>query len=162
MKALYFKEKIKKTSNRKCINSMLSIFLLFLCITTYAQNNIIKDVIIIDATQDVDNFEEFQFDDQLNQWTIHPNENDIFEFKVLKEVSFQDIVSNHKVIPIQSFIDDSSDKYELVYGKRPEPPYFAGTHIETMIYRNLYLKVTNLEKEKYYKVTIKYFWKIDN
>ena len=154
-------EKTRKTAKYNFKNILVSVCILFISFQSYTQNNTINEVIVIDSTHLTDNFEHISFNKETKEWTIHPNEHDIFIFKVIKEVSLEDIPTKHKTISINSFIDDSTYKYEEIYGKKPGPPYFGGTHIETMFYKNLYLKTLN-SKENYYKVSIKYMWKINN
>lgn len=140
----------------------LLVFTLFTCLLAFGQNNQIKDVILVDATQLKNKDKIAQpvlFNKKANEWTIELNQHDVFIFKVIKEIKLEDIPRGYQILPLDSFIDDSISRYEKLNGKKPEPPYFGGTHIETMIYKNLYLKVKDTE-ERYYKVSIRYEWKI--
>lgn len=153
-------EKTRKTANYNFKNILVSVCIVFISFHSYPQNNTINEVIVIDSTLLTDNPNSISFNNEAKEWTIEPNKHDIFVFKVLKEVSLEDISTKHKTISINSFIDDSIYRYEEIYGKKPEPPYFGGTHIETMYYKNLYLRILN-SKENYYKVSIKYIWRIE-
>ena len=153
-------EKIRKPVNNNFKKIIISVCILFISIKSYTQNNIINEVIIIDSTHLTDNFESISFNSETKEWTIQPNKHDVFIFKLIRKVNLEDIPTKHKTVPINSFIDDSIYRYEKIYGKKPEPPYFGGTHIETMYYKNLYLKILN-STENYYKVSIRYIWQIE-
>lgn len=153
-------KKLRKPAKNNFKNILISVCILFISFQSYTQNNIINEVIIIDSPDITDNFKSISFNNEANEWTIEANKNDIFIFKVIRKVNLEDIPIKHKTVPISSFIDDSICRYEKIYGKKPEPPYFGGTHIETMYYKNLYLKILN-STENYYKVSIKYRWRIE-
>lgn len=140
----------------------LLIITLFSCLISFGQKKHIKDIIIVDATNLINEKNIAQpiiFNKETNEWTIELNEHDVFIFKVIKEVNLKDIPPVYKYIPLDSFIDDSVSRYERFNGKKPEAPYFGGTHIETMVYKKLYLKIKDT-KVRYYKVLIRYEWKI--
>ncbi|MDR0196382.1 MAG: hypothetical protein LBI73_14780 [Myroides sp.] len=139
-------------------------FTLFSCILSFGQKKHINDIILVDATQlkiDPDITRPIIFSEDTNEWTIEFNKNDIFIFKVIKEINLKDIPSKYQILPLNSFIDDSISRYEKLNGKKPGPPHFGGTHIETMVYKNLYLKI-NHTQEHYYKVSVKYKHQIWN
>ncbi|KZE82852.1 hypothetical protein AV926_06345 [Myroides marinus] len=157
-------KKIKLPVINSLKKPILLIITLFSCILSFSQKKHINDIILVDATQlknEKNIAQPIVFNKETNEWTIEPNEHDVFIFKVINEVNLEDIPSIYKLIPLDSFIDDSVDRYEKFNGKKPEAPYFGGTHIETMAYKKLYLKVKD-NKDRYYKVLIRYEWKIGN
>ncbi|MGL4582256.1 MAG: hypothetical protein ACRCVU_04655 [Flavobacterium sp.] len=157
-------KKTKPIVSKSFIKVSILFFTLFTCLISFSQKKNINDVILVDATQlkiDPDITKPIVFNEDTNEWSIEPNKNDIFIFKVIKETNLKNIPRGYKTLPLNSFIDDSISRYEKLNGKKPELPYFGGTHIETMIYKNLYLKIKDTQ-EHYYKVSIKYNHQIWN